>query len=204
MFATLAAQASMAAPTKVVVVLFDANTLIVKDTEEMKKIVNRQIAKARQFQAEQELDYDSDFLAEPQALDALKAGTRIALGRPDHDGTLETVFSNLRRELTDLNSFEKVMSELTQEAIIALRSPKSPLRHKATYVVMLENLMAQLKPEISKKDEFRKIVEDIKNANLELSDDLKVRQLLRSMSTPVTPSATAAKILAQYPAVAKN
>jgi hypothetical protein len=178
---------------------YDSNQLLMKNAEQLTELVRKKIKQAQDIQSSQEIDDDQGIKAEPGAIAALKDAVRITLSRPDQDGTRTNLFARLRRELTDLNAWHETLLDLAQEGIDGVRDTKIPLRHQATYVIMLENLMAELKPEVQSNETFRKIIAQVRDANLAISDKLKSQQLLRSMAKPVSPSATAAKLLPPTP-----
>ena len=76
-----------------------------------------------------------------------------------------------------------------------MKSSATAPRLQATYVTMLENLMAEIRPEINNHPAFKKIIEQIRDADIEISDKLKSQLRLRSMSKVVSPSETAATII---------
>ena len=174
---------------------YDSDQLLMKNSEQVSEIVRKKIKKAQDIQTKQEDDDDRGTAAEPEAIDQLKDGTRIILSRRDQDGTRATVFTRLRNELNDLNSLDQVLSDLTHEAIDALKNSSTPVKRQTTYVVLLENLMAELKPEVQSNKNFKKLFEEIRDADIQLSDKVKSEQRLRSMTKVVSPSETAAKIV---------
>lgn len=174
---------------------YDSQQLLMKNAEQVTNIVRKKMQKAQEEQKAQEIDDDEGIKAEPGAIEALKDAMRIVLSRPDQDGARGTLYANLRRELLDLNSYNEVVLELGREGIEALRNSSTSTRHQATYVLMLENLMAEIKPDVETNATFRKVIEEIRDADIQLTKALKNRELLRSMSKPVSPSETAAKIL---------
>jgi hypothetical protein len=176
-------------------VQYDSNQLLMKNSEQIGELVKRKIQKAQSIQAKQTVDDDRGIVAEPEAIEALEDATRIVLSRPDQDGTVSNMISRLRRELTDLGALDEVLENLTTEAIAALRSDSTPTNHQYTYIVILENMMAELRPEVGTNPKFHRILERIRDADLELSDEVAAQQRLRSMTEPVSPSVTAAKIL---------
>jgi hypothetical protein len=123
---------------------------------------------------------------------------RIALSRPDQDGARSNLYGRVRRELADLNSLDRVLMELAEEAISELRNQEGP-RRTATYIVLLENMMAELKPDADENSTYRRIFERIRDAKISISDKARVQNLLRTMSLPVSPSVTAEKMLQQMP-----
>lgn len=175
---------------------YDSGSLLMLNAEQMNSLVMKKIKKAQEIQKKQDVNDDDGLAAEPAAIDQLKDATRIVLARPDQDGSREHTFARLRRELSDLNALEGVLNDLTKESLTALRkdSPNSA-REQATYIFVLENMMAEIKPEVSQNSAFKKIIEEIRDANIEISEKVRSQQLLRAMNRPVSPSETAAKIL---------
>ena len=174
---------------------FDSSQLVMKNADTISELVRRKIKKAQEIQSKQEDSDDGETLAEPAALEELKDAMRIVLARPDQDGTRGNAFARLRRELNDLNALSTVLGDLTGEAISSIRSESSSPTRAATYIIVLENMMAELKPEVKNDVGFKKIIEEIRDADLKIPEKVKAQQLIRSMSQPVSPSTTAAKIL---------
>lgn len=177
---------------------YDASTLLLKNSDQVSDMIKVKIKKAQALQAKQEDNDDGEIQAEPEALENLKDALRIALSRPDQDGARSNLYSRVRRELNDLNSLDQILAELTEESLSELRTQDGP-RRTATYVVILENMMAEIKPEVRDNPAYMKIVERIRDAKITIGDKTKVQTLLRSMSIPVSPSATATKLLATLP-----
>lgn len=168
---------------------------MMKSADQMSEMVRKKIKYAQDIQSKQEVDDDVGIQTEPEAVDSLEDALRITLSRPDQDGSRANLFSRLRRELTDLNAFDQVLKNLAAEGISALKDERLSVKLQATYIVLLENLMAELKPEMNTYPTFKRIIEDIRDADLEVSDRLKNQAMMRSMSRPISPSETAAKIL---------
>ncbi len=172
---------------------FDSAKLLMTNADQISEFVREKIRKAQEIQASQE---DSDeLLAEPEAVKHLKEALRIVLARPDQDGTRANAFGRIRRELVDLNVLNEVLAELAKEAISAIRNSSNPPARISTYVVLLENLMAELKPEVNSNAAFKKIIVEIRDADLVIPEKVKTQEMVRSMSRPSSPSETAAKIV---------
>lgn len=174
---------------------YDSEFLRMKNAEQLNALVIKKIKQAEAVQKKQEVDDDMGIVAEPEAIEYLQDATIIVLSRPDQDGTRAIAFARLRRELTDLNSFDQVISAVNKEAIDALKNKSTSVKDQATYIYVLENLMAELKPDLGTNSTYRKLVEDIKNADIELSEKVKTQQRLRAMNKAVSPSKTAEAIL---------
>ena len=173
---------------------YDASSLLLKNSDQVTQMLAVKIKQAQKLQAKQEDSEDGEIQAEPEAVENLKDALRIALSRPDQDGARANLYSRVRRELNDLNCLDQVLTELMEEALKELRKQDGP-RRTATYVVILENMMAELKPELNENTTYQKIVEHIRDSKITISDKAKVQNLLRSMSVPISPSATATKLL---------
>ncbi|MDX9730480.1 MAG: hypothetical protein RBT63_01800 [Bdellovibrionales bacterium] len=177
---------------------YDASSLLIKNSDQVNQMIVAKIKRAQSLQAKQEDNDDGVIMAEPEAIENLKDAMRIALSRPDQDGARSNFYGRVRRELVDLNSLEQVLAELTEESLRELRGQDGP-RRTATYVVILENMMAEIKPDASTTPAYIKILERIRDAKISITDKIRVQNLLRSMSIPISPSDTAAKILKSTP-----
>lgn len=174
---------------------YDSEMLRMKNAEQMNALVLKKIKNAENIQKKQDVDDDLGIVAEPEAIEQLQSATMIVLSRPDQDGTRANAFSRLRRELTDLNAFDQVIGDINQEAIKGLKEESTPVKDQATYIIVLENLMAEMKPDLGENPKFKKMIEDVRDAKIELSDKVRSQQLLRSMTKAVSPSMTAEKIV---------
>lgn len=194
----LAAALLLFAPNTWAKVEYDSSSLLIKNSDQVSEMIRKKIRQAQKVQSRQEETEDGEIQAEPEALDHLRDAMRIALSRPDQDGARSNLYSRVRRELVDLNSLDTVLMELTEEAIAELRNQDGP-RRTATYIVLLENMMAELKPDALENPTYRKIFERIRDARITITDKARVQNLLRSMSIPVSPSLTAEKMIKQMP-----
>lgn len=182
---------------------YDSSSLLLKNSDQVGDMIRLKIRKAQKIQSKQEDSEDDEIQAEPEALDNLRDALRIALSRPDQDGARANLYGRVRRELVDLNSLDTVLMELTEEAIAELRNQDGP-RRTATYIVLLENMMDELNPELIDNASYRKIFERIRDARITITDKARVANLLRSMSIPESPSTRAEKMLKLMPKVQKT
>lgn len=174
---------------------YDSNQLMMKNADQISEMVRKKIKRAQEIQAKQETDDDGGMVAEPDAVAQLQDALRILMARPDQDGTRANAFARLRRELMDLNSLESALETLTKECVSALQDDKTKPLLAGTYIIMLNNLMAEMKPEIKNNSAFKKIIEEIRDANIKISDETKSQVFMRSMGKPNSPSEQAAKII---------
>jgi hypothetical protein len=144
---------------------YDSNQLMMKSADDISFIVRKKIKRAQDIQNRQVKTDDEDVSPEAAAVRQLKDATRIVLARPDQDGTRSAAFLQLRRELQDVNSVDQVLADLAAEGIFALRTSTVTIRRQSTYLVILENLIAELRPEASTNAEFKSIIQKIADAN---------------------------------------
>lgn len=174
---------------------YKSRHLNIKDSEEVTALVHQKIRDAQSTHIASNPDDVDGIFVEPRAVEKMKDGMRIILSRRDSNGTLSEVFGHLRQELRTWNSFESTVSEIASEAIEALKNRATPVEHQVTYIQLLENLMAEVRPDLDENRALRNVVEKIRDADIQIFDKLKSHQLLNSMSEPVSPSETARKLM---------
>lgn len=176
---------------------YDANQLMMQNSEKMAAIVQKKIKKSHDVQSSSTKSDDSDLAVDAEAVEPLREAMRIVLSRPDQDGTRRTLFARLRSELTDLNSFSDVMASLVDEALAAVKETAKSGdsgAEQGTYLTLLQNWMSELKPDVEKSPAFKKCVEKIRDAKIEISPEAK-QFLFKSASKMKSPSETATVIV---------
>lgn len=142
-----------------------------------------------------------DKLKESKKSDAkmvpLKEGLQALYARPDQDRMFEKVAGPLRNELIEMGQYERVMNQLTDEALNALTNTRNfRPQVQVTYLVFLENLMADLKPSLRSENKFEKgLVEKIKKAKIKITKPAQNDLVTRGFSEKKSPSEVASTIL---------
>lgn len=164
--------------------LFNYSQLALKDLDQMNKLVSDKVKESKKSASGKVVP--------------LKEALQAVYSRPNDDDMIEKVVAPLRTNLDNLESWEKTISQLTDEAINALKNPRAfkPVV-QMTYVIFLENLLAEVKPYIKSEGFERKIVERIRDAQIEVSKEAVNERKLRTMKSTVSPSELAQKILSQ-------
>ncbi|WP_374078023.1 hypothetical protein [Bdellovibrio bacteriovorus] len=164
--------------------LFNYSQLALKDLDQMNKMVSEKVKESKK---------SGSGKAVP-----LKEALQAVYSRPNDDDMIEKIVAPLRSSLDELESWEKTISQLTDEAINALKNPRAfkPVV-QVTYVIFLENLMAEIKPYLKTDGFERKIVERIRDAKIEVSKEASNERKLRMMKDTGSPSQIAEKILIQ-------
>ncbi|MGZ3801554.1 MAG: hypothetical protein ACXWRZ_12780 [Bdellovibrio sp.] len=164
--------------------LFNYSQLALKDLDQMNKLVMDKVAESKKEKGNKVVP--------------LKEALQAIYSRPNEDGMIEKVVAPLRTNLDELEAWEKTVTQLSDEALNALRNPKAfkPVV-QVTYVVFLENLLAEAKPHLKKNGFERKIVETIRDAKIQVTKEAVNERKLRTMKSTVSPSELAEKILSQ-------
>lgn len=117
---------------------------------------------------------------EPKVREALK----LVLSRRNIDGKRGQLVTSLQGQLPEA-FFLLSLQKITEEAIQNMKSESLPLVNKTTANIILENIVAELKPRGS---DYRSIINLIKEAKIELSNELRTYRKLESMNADISPS----------------
>lgn len=182
---------------------YDATGLLLESPDQVTQRIQKKIREAQRLQKKHGANDEGDIVPDPEAVERLRDAMRIALSRPDQDGARGNMFMMVRRELLDLEALDAVLKALVEEAIRELRTQDGP-RRSATYIVLLENLIAELRQTAEDEPADRKLIERIRDAKIEVLNKVKIENLLRPMSIPVSPSKTAEEVLKAMDGSAKS
>lgn len=162
--------------------LFTYNQLQLKDLEQMQKIIDNKVR-------ESEKEAAGKMVPLKEALQAVYA-------RPDDDDMIDKLIGTLRNKLDELESWEKSISQLTDEAINALKNPKAfKPTVQVTYQIFLENLLSEMKPYVDQVGFEKKIAERIRDAKIQPTKEAVSERSLRLMKETTSPSEIARNIL---------
>jgi hypothetical protein len=161
--------------------LYQYSQLMLKDLDQMDKIIREKIKEAKKTRGDKVIP--------------LKEALQAVYSRPNEDGMVEKVVGSLKHELDELENYEDVIRELVTEAVGALKNPRAfgPVV-QVTYVVFLENILAEFKPKADSKFESE-IIKQIRDAKIEVTKEAKKERKLRVMKDLSSPSDIAAGIL---------
>ncbi|MFN8791081.1 MAG: hypothetical protein ACK5Y2_06460 [Bdellovibrionales bacterium] len=162
--------------------LYTYNQLTVMELDQMSKLVQEKLKEAKSAAAKTV---------------PLKEGFQAVFSRPDHDRMIEKVVGPLRFELQDLGEYERIITELTEEAINALKNTRNfKPAVQVTYLIFLENLMADIKDQALQNDGFeRQLFKKIQKAKIKLTQQAENEKNLKGLKETKSPSETAALVL---------
>lgn len=160
--------------------LYPYNRLILKDLDQMNKLVKDKIKEARK----------SGDKSGP-----LREAMQAVYSRPNEDFMIEKIVGPLKSELEEADGWEPMLRSLVDESVNGLKKPDD-LKEEAqiTYAVMLENIMSELKPDA--RGAFEKgIFVQIRDAKIQLSRKAANKRALNTMRAVKSPSEIADLIL---------
>lgn len=179
------------------------NELMTKDYDEMQASVRKGVLQAKKAAREKQKEGDEDG-ADQEAISLLRDTVQFILSRPDKDFMVSKLMPLVRKELVNYGAFEVSLETVATQAIMTLKSDKAATTTKSTAVFILENLMSEIKPEIELKPEFKKIVEQIRDAKIKIPDAVAADRKMTSMFKTISPSDTAKDILEKMKTMPKK
>ncbi len=171
------------------------NTLMIKDYDEMNSLVQAHIKKAREFSDGSGAATSRD----GEAIEQLREALKLVFSRPNSDNMVAKITPEVRRELSGFSAFEDTISSITAEALRSAGDKGAPVSQQSTALVVLENVLSEIRPEAQNNADLRRVIERIKDAKLKISDDVKKDRKIRSMFETKNPSEEASKILKNLP-----
>jgi hypothetical protein len=165
--------------------LYVYSRLATKDLDQVNKIVQDKIQESRKSSGDKTIP--------------LKEALQAVFSRPNEDFMIEKVMPTLKAELEEHNGWERTIKALVKEALGALGNPKAfHPNAQVTYIVFLENLISEFRPKAYEPFE-KSILEQIKDADIEVTKEAKNERRLRMMKDTTSPSKLAEFILANPP-----
>jgi len=175
------------------------NELMIKDYDEMSKLVHLHIKKAQKVSGEDENELDSE------AIDILREGLKLVFSRPNSDNMIAKLIPDLRRELVNYQAYETSFEPMAKNAIEIVKSKNAATITQSTALIILENILSEIRPEVERGNaNLRKVMEQIRDADLELSTAVIKERKLRGMLKSLNPSDEAKTILKAIDKAAKK
>ena len=153
-----------------------------KDLSQMNKIVRSKVIESKKATGDRSIP--------------LKEGIQVIFIRPNEDGMIEKIISPLKNELEDMEKWEEVTKSLVEEAIGAIKNPDAFQPVVLTsYVIFLENFIAEFKPRIPDDKLARELITMIQDAKLKIPEKSFNERKLTMMKTYPNPSDLASEAL---------
>lgn len=131
--------------------------------------------------------------------EAMAEALQLCLSRPDEDAMVGKLIENIRFNLESDEQWEELVDGLVEKSIARLKNETTPAVDQVSYLILLENLLAQFRPEFLKQAEGPSfegdVIGKIAEARLQVSDVAASERRLNLMSTQRSPSDMARDIL---------
>lgn len=176
------------------------NELLLKDLEQMSSLISKKIKEYESQGVAESGDEGMDAVADlsdedsssadtSQDITPLKEALQGVYSRPNLDDMIQKVIAPLRSSLESIDSWEKAVSQLIDEALANLKNPKKVKPQvQATYAIMLNNFVNELKIYAGQDGFEKKMLEKIQKADISLSKEAKSEIKLRVLKEPTSPS----------------
>lgn len=182
--------------------LYKYTDLQMEDYDELKKVRDVQIEKAKNLIESEKGDRDEK---EDQAQEILRETLQMILSRPSSnaDDMVSKLLPGVRSELNRLGMFYETLGSLVSEALLAVSQKKLTTVYKVTSYHLLKNTMSELKSTLKsggkvQRNEALKILRSIRDAKIKLPKDVVTKIRMRQLSTAESPSKTAENLLKPY------
>ncbi|MEZ0391199.1 MAG: hypothetical protein ACAH59_03215 [Pseudobdellovibrionaceae bacterium] len=164
--------------------LFNYSQLALKDLDQMNKLVRSKIQESKKSGGNKVIP--------------LKEALQAVFSRSNEDFMIEKITPQLKVEMDEHDSWEPSIQALVKEALGALGNPKAfkPVV-QVTYLIFLENMIAELKPRLDEKFE-RKIITQIRDAKISVTKEAVNERRLRVMKETTSPSLIAEAVLKEH------
>lgn len=169
--------------------LYPYNRLATKDLDQMNQLIKDKIKESKSAGGNKTIP--------------LKEALQAVFSRPNDDGMIEKLLPAIKNELEEHSAYEKTFQLLVKEATGALKNPKA-FKSEAllTYIIFLENTLAELKPKVSEPFE-NSVYTQIRDAQITYSKDLMNARKTHMLKELPTPSEIAEQILKEQAEKAK-
>jgi hypothetical protein len=160
--------------------------LQMKSYDEMVTEVKARVQKAERIAGE-----DGD-----EAKKILKDALQLIFSRPNRDNMVSQLTPIVRTPLKNLDAYEDTISDIAADTLLRIKNKSSPAASRATGLIVLENIMSEMKPDVQSNATVKSIFTNIKDSKVKVADDVKSELRMRSALKPMTsPSEVAAKVL---------
>jgi hypothetical protein len=132
----------------------------------------------------------------------------IALSRPDSDNILDRELQTIENSFELGQDWEKAVTRVVDRAGDAIKSKTCSVQDEASYTIVLENVLSQFRAQFNKLEENTDFelatIKKIADMDLEVSEAAAREAKLNAMSTLVSPSEIARKLLIEIKALPKS
>ena len=155
----------------------------------MEAFVDKKLAQARAINPE---EHESDV-----NLHILQGAVFRVLSRPNQDNMVSKIITPLRRELKRFNAYPKALNNIIDLSTKGLNSRSQSASSRSTYIVVLQNLMAELQPQMKTDKNIKALYEKIYKSQIKVPQEVSAN-LAQSMIPALSPSESARNLLQKH------
>jgi len=133
--------------------------------------------------------------AEKEKVNALREALKFVLSRPDRDDLSLKLLPKVRNPLIQIKMYDETLFLLATEALSTYKNEDLPVVYRATALFIMENLMAEARPKLQESTYMRRAVEKIRDADLEVNQDVQQFRSRNGLFKTRNPSKLAEAIL---------
>ena len=189
---------------------YPSDRLKVMDIETLQRIVAQNLNSAQKAMhqgSDPEIDSgnfstedgEKDYSTE-DGRELIKESLELIFAKPEQNHATSVIYSNVEGVAIEYGGILGFLEEIVQNALDVLDQSgreSALVRDQNSYVYILNNMMAEIKPLVESKEgkDYRKLVEKIRDADIDFSDSLKSYRVLNSMANITNPSEVAETIV---------
>ena len=188
---------------------FPSDRLKVMDIETLQRIVATNLNGAQKAISKSvHLDSDPQFsdkspeneYTREEGAALIRESLELIFARPEQNNATSVIYSNVEGVAIEYGGIYQFLEQIINQALSSLDKSgrdKALLRDQNTYVYILNNLMGEIKP-LALSEEgtmFKKLIEKIRDEDIDFSDSLKSYGILNSMANITNPSKVAQQIV---------
>ena len=130
-----------------------------------------------------------------EKINALREALKFVLSRPDRDNLSIKLIPIVKNPLMHLKIYDETLFSLTQEAISTYKNKEMPVIYRATALFMIENSLAEARPQMKTSTYMRQTIESIRDADLDVDSDVQKFRSRNGMFSSRNPSKIAKVLL---------
>lgn len=132
----------------------------------------------------------------------------LVLARPDSDNIAERLLLNIRNSLESGRVWENTISRVIDRSVESLNDKSTSVEDEIAYTIVLQNLLSEMRVEFNKTDVSTRfeqsMIERLAATDIEITDKASREAKLSAMTSLVSPSEIAKKLLKDIPALLKS
>lgn len=130
-------------------------------------------------------------------LHILQEAIFTVFSRPNQDNMVSKIITPLRRELKRFKAYPKALNNIIDLSIKGLKDRSKSASSRSTYIIVLQNLMAELQPQMKTDKNIKALYEKIYKSQIKVPQEVSAN-LAQSMVSVLSPSESALTLLQKH------